>query len=173
MEGISDRLITSLDTINEVIADAKIKELSDELRTSIRHATKILEAKKWEDVLLSFKQASGSVTSLTEDAGNTLVLLNNTINDFNLLVKDNEINIAETITGIKHSTKRADSFLKDSTIFIRNLDSRLSILQRKLSETMQNLERSSKNLDLFLENLSDQPSQLIFAEPPPTRENKK
>jgi phospholipid/cholesterol/gamma-HCH transport system substrate-binding protein len=36
--------------------------------------------------------------------------------------------------------------------------------------TAQNLERASENLNRFLETLAEQPSQLVFGDPPPRRE---
>ncbi|MCJ7774283.1 MAG: hypothetical protein MUP22_14265, partial [Desulfobacterales bacterium] len=51
----------------------------------------------------------------------------------------------------------------------QNADKTITNLQLHLLTTMQNFERASANLNRAIEQISDQPSQLIFSEPPPSK----
>lgn len=51
----------------------------------------------------------------------------------------------------------------------QNADNTISNLQVHLLTTMQNFERASTHLNETVERISDQPSRLIFSEPPPSK----
>jgi len=52
-----------------------------------------------------------------------------------------------------------------------NADKTITNLQLYLLTTMQNFERASANLNKAIEQISDQPSQLLFSEPPASKKN--
>lgn len=84
----------------------------------------------------------------------TLDSLNQAITDANL--KSISTNLASSLESI------------DQRILVR-VESTAARLERHLEVTGQNLEKASANLNRLLELLSDQPSQLLFGEPPPPR----
>lgn len=94
LEGISDKLKLTLDSLNQAIVDANVKAISENLASSLE--------------------------------------------------------------------------ILDQRILVR-VESTTARLERHLGVTGQNLEKASANLNRLLELLADQPSQLLFGEPPPRR----
>lgn len=84
----------------------------------------------------------------------TLDSLNQAIVDAN--VKDISANLASSLETIDQK-------------ILERVESTASHLERNLVVTGQNLEKASSNLNRLLELLADQPSQLLFGEPPPPR----
>ena len=63
----------------------------------------------------------------------------------------------------------APSLLEKGTEFISRTDDSAIQLKRQLTVSVQNLEKATDNLNEFMEVLADQPSQLVFGEPPVAR----
>ncbi|MCP4346576.1 MAG: MCE family protein [Desulfobacterales bacterium] len=91
------------------------------------------------------------------------------VSGLNRVVSNNEKDLNEAIDNLKRSMRNADKFLKQGADLMKSSDTRLSDLQRHLIVTLQNLEKASEGLSNFADNISDQPSQLIFGEPVPSK----
>ena len=106
----------------------------------------------------------------------TLVNLNQSIVDVDVKsISANLVSSLESIDQILEEQRwnsivdSADSNLQELEKTLMKLESILSHLQRHLVVTGQNLEKASTNFNRLLEVLADQPSQLLFGEPPPPR----
>ena len=106
----------------------------------------------------------------------TLDNLNQSIVDVNVKsISANLVSSLESIDQILEEQRwnsivdSADSNLQELEKTLIKLESILSHLQRHLVVTGQNLEKASTNFNRLLEVLADQPSQLLFGEPPPPR----
>jgi len=111
-----------------------------------------------------------SINTLSANANKTVTNVNNIVADMDKIIAGNEKDVTQVITGLKDSVKNADVLLEDSSKLIRGLDLKLSDLQRHLIVTLQQLEKTSENLNRFSDNIAGQPSQLIFGEPVPSKE---
>ena len=65
--------------------------------------------------------------------------------------------------------KAADKLLANGATLISNTDNSLHSVQQQMNITLQNLENAISQLNNLIGRVSDQPSQLIFSEPPPSR----
>jgi phospholipid/cholesterol/gamma-HCH transport system substrate-binding protein len=106
----------------------------------------------------------------------TLFNLNQSIVDVDVKsISANLVSSLESIDQILNEQRwnsivdSADSNLQELEKTLMKLESILSHLQRHLVVTGQNLEKASTNFNRLLEVLADQPSQLLFGEPPPPR----
>jgi phospholipid/cholesterol/gamma-HCH transport system substrate-binding protein len=63
----------------------------------------------------------------------------------------------------------ANDFLKMGSALVSGTDESISNLMHHLLIVAHNLEEASQNLNRIMESLADQPSQLIFGEPPVPR----
>ena len=59
--------------------------------------------------------------------------------------------------------------MQDGSGFIRNFDERIGDLHLQLLITSRNLKTASENLNMLIDNVPDQPSQLFFSDPVPPR----
>jgi len=87
--------------------------------------------------------------------------LKSTMGSFNHAIID--ANVKAISTNLESSIERFD------TQILGRVESTTSLLEHHLAITAQNLEKASVNLNRLLELIADQPSQLLFGEPPPPR----
>lgn len=172
-KGISDNFKTTLDTISQTVEDAQVKELVSDIRISLHKINKILNNPKLEIIMDSFVKAGSSFNALTTNANKTVSNINTTITRLDRNIEDIKKGFGEAVSDFKHAMENVDIFMKNGTGLINDTDNRLSNLQRHFIISLKNLERAGENLNRFLEIVADQPSQLIFGEPPPAREVEK
>jgi len=154
LKGISDKAKMVLDEANQAVQDIQMKRLSSDLSAS-------LEA--WNQAISSGGDAADSFTTLTRETNQTIGRLNN-------IIVENETAFSEAVADLNRSMRNASKVLEEGSELIKDTDSNLYKLMRHLLVSMQNVEKSSENLNRSLELIADQPSQLLFGEPPPPRE---
>jgi phospholipid/cholesterol/gamma-HCH transport system substrate-binding protein len=159
LKGITSRFKATLDTMNKTIEDAEIEKISSDIKSSLNKVEKVLDIKRWNKIMESFSQASSSFNSFSVNADKT-------VGKIDTIVEENKKEFTEAISSFKHTMKNANILMDNGAGLIKNADVKLTILQRQLFITLQNLEKASYNLNKLLELISDQPSQLIFGEPP-------
>jgi ABC-type transporter Mla subunit MlaD len=139
LEGISDRIKTTLDKANQTLDDAQVKEISGNLNSLLEKAARSLQSA--DETLLSIK---GAVTT-------------------------NEEAFSRAITDLEIAMRNAHVFFRKGTSLIHGADATLQHFERQFVLISQDLERATGNLNQLLELLGDQPSQLLFGQPPVPR----
>lgn len=148
LEGIADRVKLNLDDLRQAIADADVKGLSGRLKSNLDDLNQAIAD---ADV----KRVSKSITTLLERADRILV--------------KNEETINKNLVELTKTLENARGFFGKGSLLVSKVDDSYSYLERQLLIIAQNLEKASENLDRLTELLADQPSQLIFGEPPQPR----
>jgi phospholipid/cholesterol/gamma-HCH transport system substrate-binding protein len=161
-QGVVEGLKSSMLTLNQAIARADIEQLSKELRKTLQHAQTVLDKTRWEKTLATIDTAGSSFTGMTDQARKTIQRLDG-------LVAGNKKNLQEAIDGIKRSVRHMEQIAKNGNGLIENADARLTQMEQRLDLTLENVQRSTGELDRFMEQIADQPSQLLFAPPPAPR----
>jgi len=82
---------------------------------------------------------------------------------------DKQATIKAAIEDFKLAMENANIFLEKGSSLVSATDDSLAHLKRHLLVIAQNLEKASDNLNRVVELLADQPSQLLFGEPPSPR----
>lgn len=159
VKGISDRLNASLDTLNNLIGR---REWELTLR-NIEKATNSLR-----DVsarIQGMLDKPGVEDSLTH-AADTLKTLSEISSRLNA-----ELASLDLAEQVRRSSAKFDRFMEEGAGTARDI--RLLALQEEdsLSSLVENLRRTTEALNNLILSLRDNPSQILFAEPPPsTRE---
>jgi phospholipid/cholesterol/gamma-HCH transport system substrate-binding protein len=169
LEGISEKVKLILDNMNGMMADADVKGIFDKLKSSLDGADRLLDRERWDRILASVDKAAQSVNGLISQTTRTVNQANKTLVCAERLLTNNEKELEQTITGLVRAVENVNILLENGTSFIRRADDSTIHLKRQLSVSAQNLERATDNLNQFLELLADQPSQLVFGEPPAER----
>lgn len=167
--GISSRVKLTLDRLNQAVEDTQIKEISTDIRSSLSKLERILDSNKWDNILDSIANASASFNTFGENATKTIGRISETVSRLDRIVAENEAGITQAIKDFQQAMKNADRFMENGSELIKQSNSSFSTLVQHLVVTEQNLETASESLNRFLELIADQPSQLIFGEPPPAR----
>lgn len=153
IEEISNKLKSTLSKISQSVDDAQIKGLSSDIRSS----------------LIKVETATASLNTLAANANKTVLLLDKPIATLDRIFAENEKGLTEAIEDFGLSLRNASTFLGQGTDLIRGTDARLASLQQQFMLTLQNLEKASDNLNRFIELISDNPSRLLFGQPPSAR----
>lgn len=166
---IAKNFNTTLDSINNALKEAQIGGLVSDIRASFKQIEKILDERKWEKSLDSIEKAASTFNTFSGNADKTVLSINQVMVGLDKNIKDIEKEFRKAISDLSLAMENANTFIEKGSGLIVHTDDRFSSLHRHLLISLNNLDRASENLNRFLERVADQPSLLIFGEPPPYR----
>ena len=144
--AIAGGIKSTLDEIKLAVANLRMKELSSSIQTSLDN---------WDKALISVDKAATSFNSLSTNTDK--------------MISVNEKELSTAIAAFNQSMKNASQLVGKGAVLIKNTDSSINKLMLHLVVALQNIEKASENLSKSLEVIADQPSQLLFGEPLPSR----
>jgi phospholipid/cholesterol/gamma-HCH transport system substrate-binding protein len=162
IRGISDKVKLTLDNMNQLMADAEIAQISTQIQVTLQGLDQILKGERMDNIMVSVEEAGRSLNELLDEAGQTLAGVKG-------IITVNRDNIDKTFEDLRRAVATANAFLEKGSSLVGTTDETVSYLRQNLLVTSQNLEKASDNLNRIIEILADQPSQLLFGEPPPPR----
>ena len=152
-----------------MVADAGVKRISTGLVSSLERIDYILDRERWGRVLTSIEEAGESLNALMDRGIRSLNRLERTLAQLEEMVTDNQQPIKTAVEDFGRAMRNANIFLEKGASLASGTDDSLMYLRRYLLVVAQNLEKASENLDRLIELIANQPSQLIFGEPPVPR----
>ncbi len=161
LEGISVKFKKSLDKISIAVDEARIGKLSSGFRTSLD---------RWDSAMDSVENAANKFKSLSSNTDKVISNLNSTIARVDKIVADNQDGIAQVIQNFNRTVDNAGNLVQKGTLLVEKTDYNLSSLQKQTLATMQSIEKTSETLNRSIELISDQPSMLLYGNPPPEKE---
>ena len=120
--------------------------------------------------MVSVEAAGQSLSSLMDRADRSLGSVESTFTRVEGVVAEKEETIKTAIEEFRLAMGNANIFLEKGSSLVSGTDDSIYHLKRYLLVTGQNLEKASQNLNRLIELLADQPSQLIFGQPPLPRQ---
>ena len=153
IRGISDRIKETLEHIDQSVVSADVAELSAKLKKAL------------DDIDRSVIDLD--LPGISSDVKTALNSLNQDLDPerWHKIMTG----VEETINGLKGATENVNELLQNTSGTVGETEAVIVNLNRQLSVIGRNLEKSSINLNLLLENLAANPSQVLFSEPPPRR----
>jgi phospholipid/cholesterol/gamma-HCH transport system substrate-binding protein len=139
LKGISEKVKLTLDSTNQMIADADIRKMAARLAAVI------------------------------DKAGASMTRFENTLASVERLATGREQDISIAIQQFRSSLEQANGLLGKSAALVGGTSTTLAVMRPQLLATAQNLERASENLSQLMEILSAQPAQLLLGKPPQPR----
>ncbi|MFH2046754.1 MAG: MlaD family protein [Pseudomonadota bacterium] len=164
LEEISVKTKLTLDEINSAVSEAKLANLSSDIRTSLD---------KWNRAVSAVDDAAVTFKAFTLNTDNAVSNLNNTVTKIDDIISGNKDSVAEAIKNLNHAVDNAGSLVIEGKEFIKNTDQNFSSLQQQIFSTMQSIEKTSETLNRSLDQISDQPSVLLFGTQQPEKEIEK
>ncbi len=120
-----------------------------------------------DDVLKKIK--SVDLEGISDRVKSGLDVFSSVLKKTDGILAANEGSINKTIVETGRTMEHASEFFGKGSSLVAKTDNAFSYLERQLLIIAQNLEKTSENLERLTELLADQPSQLIFGEPPSPR----
>ena len=151
--GISAKVKENLDELNRQMIDLDLKELSQTLKRSLA---------VWDRALNSVKGAAGSIQVMADNADRT-------IDSLAAALETGKTDLHEALAALNRSMQNAEILVKNGGVLLDNTDRRIEQVALDLTVTLRKLEQTGENLNRTVERIADQPSQLIFSEPPRRR----
>jgi phospholipid/cholesterol/gamma-HCH transport system substrate-binding protein len=159
--GMSDKFKKALDKINIAVDSAKIGKLSSDIRESLD---------KWDAAMDSIENAGNAFKLFSSNTDKTISNLNGTIAKVDKIVADNQDDIEKAIQNFNRTVNDAGNLIQKGSFLFEKTDNNLSSLQKQILATMQSIEKTSETLNRSIELISDQPSMLLYGNPPPEKE---
>jgi phospholipid/cholesterol/gamma-HCH transport system substrate-binding protein len=193
-KGLADTAKATFEKIDQAVDEIQLKEISAEIRSTLNNINRILTETQLTRMVNRMDSVARSAASLIGAAQDTIkrfdnmlaanetginaavgevnrVIRNadNTVTQFNQIVSGNKQALMEAISSFNRSTQNLENLLTEGRRVMKQGDNTLSELQPRLLVVMQQLETTIQNLKSFSENIAEQPSQLLFGEPPEAR----
>ncbi|MDY6906357.1 MAG: MlaD family protein [Thermodesulfobacteriota bacterium] len=160
LSGISSSLKQTITTVDQTVKDADVKIIANRLKKAVDRANAILNDKRWDHIMAVMEQTGGNLNAFAQNA-------NTTATTINTLVTDNREQIDMAIHELKTAMAQADRLMAKGTLTLDSVDTSISRLEKNLAATLRHLEEVGKELGNLTTKSADQPSQLLFAAPPP------
>lgn len=161
-EGIPEKVALTLDNLNQAVVGADVAGLSQDLRY-------ILKRERWDRMMdamegaaFSLKEAAARTNGLAAKSDDLLTRVDNVIDE-------NGKSIQEALSEFKKAMQGARLLAGRGNEIFSRADERIEQLYRYLSATGKNMESASQNLNLLLDQLSSQPSLLLYGSAPEGR----
>lgn len=173
IKEISEQIKLTLNNINQKVSEADVKRISDKIEASLGRVGYILDDRRWDNIFSSVDQGVRSFNTLINNANRSLGRVETTIDRVERIVTEKEKTIKTAIDDFKLAMNNANIFLEKGSSLVSGTDDSISQLMHHLLSVAQNLEKASESLNQMTELLVDQPSQLLFGEPPVPRDIEK
>lgn len=164
VRGISNRLKTTIDILNRTARTARIQELSEDISETLRKIGKTAEAV--QTFVLDTKKTGGSIHELVLDSRKTVRHINGTFTSIDDIIRDNKNQLNDALVKFNQTLQGATALLEKGSDLIDNTGTGVSTLQHHLLLALYNIEGAAENLNNLINVLANQPSLLIFGQPP-------
>ena len=173
LEGISGKIKVTLDNFNQMIADANIKGLSENLESSLKDIGRIVEKERWDRILTSVEDAMKRLKSMASKADNSMDRFDNSLVSIEKITTGNEKTIKEAIDDFRDAMEKVNRLMDTGNSMITGADDTIYQLGENLDDIAKNIERATENINRITDIVTDQPSQLLFGEPRPPKKIEK
>jgi hypothetical protein len=172
LKEISNKVGKTLDALSQAVADADVKGISTSARRSLEKIEYALDTEKWDRILSSLDKAAASLSLLMSKTDRSLELTESSLTTVDAILHENRDLIHSTMQDLRLAVRNANHLMEAGSVLVEGSDEALSRLERYLVNIARNLERASANLERLTEKAADNPSQVLFGEPPPPRETR-
>jgi phospholipid/cholesterol/gamma-HCH transport system substrate-binding protein len=169
VENISKRITTTLDEAGRVMAQADIKGVSDEIKTAAAAWGDVAGKGKVGALMASVEQTARALELTLGSAAAAIERLNKVVGRVEGLVEKSEEPLHRSFTEMARTVGETGRLVKGLSDLTGETQGSISTLTRQLSSAAQNLEKATDDLNRLTEQLAEQPSLMIFGDPPPPR----
>jgi phospholipid/cholesterol/gamma-HCH transport system substrate-binding protein len=162
--GISLRLKTTIDILNQTARTARIDELSSDISEALQKIGKTADSVN--AFVLDTKETGRSIHTLVLDSRKTVKRINGTVGSIDDAIRDNKNQLNSSLVKLNQMLQGATALVQKGSGLVDNTDTTVSTLEHHLLVTLYNIESAAENLNHLINVLANQPSQLIFGQPP-------
>jgi phospholipid/cholesterol/gamma-HCH transport system substrate-binding protein len=169
IENISKRTISIMENLNRILQDQKIKQIFSDAQQLFSNLNSLTGQPQWQSILTSLNQSGTRLNQVLDQASTSLETLGRILNDTGAILEENRPTLRAAIKEFKATGTQAHQLMLDSQKTVRSGKTSLQNLYRQLSTISRKLDQASETLNDALERIRQQPSQLLFSNPPKPR----
>jgi len=154
-----EKIFGDIDSFMKTIKDLDLKGISDSLKSALDNLDNAVSDAQISAVSASIQQAFNNMNALSSDARETAGRIDT-------LIDQSESNLVTAIQSFNQSMAKAEEMMDTGKSMVVNTDNQINRLANQLSFTIFNLEKATNSLNTLIGLTSEQPSQLLFGEPP-------
>jgi phospholipid/cholesterol/gamma-HCH transport system substrate-binding protein len=167
--AISTRLQRAIERFDSTLEDASVEELSGDLRAAIQAVKALASNPKWRELLAAGEGAGTAFADLSRTAEGAVGNIDRAVASVDGNFEAMKIEFNGALADFRSAVAKADRFFEDGSELAVDGNLRVARLERQLAVTLRELRTSSEHLNRLLEEISEQPSRLLFGEPSPPR----
>ena len=160
VEGISHRLKTTIDILNQTAQTARIGELSSDISAVLQKIGKTAESVN--AFVQDTKTTGRSIHALVLDSRKTVKQINGTFDSLDDMIRDNKNQLNNALVKLNQTLQETTALVQKGSGLVDNADTAVSNLEHHLLVTLYNIESAAENLNQLINVLANQPSQLDF-----------
>jgi phospholipid/cholesterol/gamma-HCH transport system substrate-binding protein len=164
-KGISDQAMGAFTALNTSVAEARIGDISADIRTLLASINAAANPKRLESLARNMDATIVASRTLMDKATEELTRMDAILAQFQSILETNRPSIDTTMGALATTALKTDAFMTQSQATMMQMQAAIKDLEERLSITAENLEQTSGNLNALISDVKDQPAQLIFGEP--------
>lgn len=148
--------------VNQTLEDAQVREVSRKIQQTLASAEELIAADKWRPIRQNLESATRNLNRLirktegsVDEAGHSLA--------------GHDKRLAAALEEFRTAVADADRMFDNGSGLIDETDRRLARMHQQMSSSLRNMELVTSNLNQLIEKLVNQPSQMLFSDPPPPK----
>ena len=152
--------------LEQTLDDAQLKMLSQEMQIAIRDIRSSMNPEEWTSTLDSVETAADNLDVLVIESRETVASANATLESYGRLADDNKDELHALLSDLRTSLDNINTLAGNSNELVLQSNQEIINLMGEIRKSIREYDKAGKNLNRFLEQIADHPSQLFFGEPP-------
>ncbi len=166
LETISDKLVNNLAMMEKYLEKSHLDLLARDTHTLVQTANKAITDLNSAKLSSELEQTAQAFRTTAGDISGRVDQLQGTLAKVDSLVSQNSGKLENILEHLEQAAKRLDSTLEAAQAMINRTQNATDAAGIQFAATLSRIDTAARNLNMLIEKLSDQPSQLIFAQPP-------
>ena len=129
LDEISKKVQLTLKSIEQVMIDTNVKNISAKIEKSIDRAGQILDDKRWDSIMASVDEAGRSLNDIMNKTSSSLNHVEKTILQLEGITVEKEQSIKTAIEDFRRSMENANTLLKKGNFLTDKTDDSISQLK--------------------------------------------
>lgn len=170
-------LMNSKDTTPMMMLTDKFGQLSESLSQTIDQLNLLLGSQNRQQIQLILTNLNrllednqNSIAAMMENSNQAIASLSHISNRLDTLLIENQGSISRSIQNLEETLAQSQLLIKNMQQTMRNVDEMIVTQDGNYDKIMENLSRTSQNLDEFTRTIRERPWSLIRKSAPKERE---
>ena len=166
INSVLESLRSMLAKLEQTMDEAQLKTLSEEMLVTIRDIKSSMNPEYWTGALESVETAADTLDALSTESRETVAKINTTMESYEKLATENTDEIRALLSDMRSSLENISQLARNSSELVVQSNQEIISLAGEFRKALREYDKAGKNLNRFLEQIADHPSQLFLGEPP-------